>query len=445
MLTVAIVGRPNVGKSSLFNRLVGRRVAIVDETSGVTRDRLYTTVDWFGSRFQLIDTGGLVSDPDELEVTIEQQAQLALQEADLLLFTVDGQDGRMALDDFLVEKLRKTSKPVWIVVNKLDNDTMQTSWTEFSGYGLEPIFPISSLHKRGLDVLLDAICEFAASFSSDEQDAVPSTAIAIVGRPNAGKSSLVNALTGSQRSIVSDVPGTTRDSVDVALQWPVTRGDHTETRDIVLIDTAGIKRRRTVNTKLDAYSISRSEAAIRRSSVAILLLDASTGITATDKKIANLISDAGKGCVIGINKWDLIQGKYDQNSFSQWAYQELAFLSYAPLVFISALSGTNIDALINKACDVDLIASETITTGVLNRVMTQAFEGHSPPLINGKRLKYYYTTQTGTSPPRFLVFVNDPKRVSLTYTSYLIGKLRDAFGFEGSPIVLKWRARSHST
>jgi GTP-binding protein len=442
MLTVAIVGRPNVGKSALFNRLAGRRIAIVDETSGVTRDRLYTTIEWFGTCFQLIDTGGLVSDPDQLESFIERQAAFALEEADLLLFTVDGQAGRTSLDDVLVEKLRKASKPVWIVVTKIDNDALATAWTEFAGYGWGSIFSVSALHNRGITELLDALEQAAAGKSEEAEQEGAATAIAIVGRPNAGKSSLVNCLTGDERSIVSDIPGTTRDAVDVRMTWQYARDGHEEEKNIILIDTAGIKRRRTVSTKLDAYSIHRAEIAIKRASVAVLLLDATAGITVTDKKIANTIADAGTGCVIGINKWDLMQGKTSRSAFRDWVFQELPFLTYAPLIFISAKTGNNVPSLVNKACDVDLIGHETVTTGVLNRVVSQAFEQHPPPLIRGRRLKLYYATQTGTAPPRFLLFVNDPQRVKQTYTSYLVGRLRAAFGFEGSPIILNWRSRS---
>jgi GTP-binding protein len=289
--------------------------------------------------------------------------------------------------------------------------------------------------------LLDSLGEEAEKqVSQDEPEPVP-TAIAIVGRPNAGKSSLVNSLTGSERSIVSNIPGTTRDAVDVKMTWQYTRDTHEENKNLVIIDTAGIKRRRTINTKLDAYSIHRAEGSVKRASVAILLLDATAGITITDKKIANMIAEAGTGCVIGINKWDLMEGKMDRSAFRDWVFQEVPFLAYAPLVFISAKTGDNIAALVNKACDVDFIARETITTGVLNRVISRAYEQHPPPLIKGRRLKIYYATQTDSSPPRFLAFVNDPRRVKNTYNSYMTGKLRDAFGFEGSPIILNWRAR----
>jgi len=442
MLTVAIVGRPNVGKSALFNRLAGRRIAIVDETSGVTRDRLYTTIDWYGTFFKIIDTGGLVSDPDQLESFIEQQAAFALEEADLLLFAVDGQAGRTPLDDALVEKLRKTSKPVWIIVTKIDNDALGTAWTEFAGYGWNTVFSVSALHNRGVGALLDSLADEAGNYVSQDEPVIDETAVAIVGRPNAGKSSLINCLTGSERSIVSDIPGTTRDAVDVKMAWQYTRADHEETKNMILIDTAGIKRRRTVNTKLDAHSINRAERSVKRASIAILLLDATAGITVTDKKIANMIANAGTGCVIGINKWDLMQGLTDRKSFREWVYQELSFLTYAPLIFISAKTGENVADLVNKACEADLVARETITTGVLNRVVSRAFEKHPPPMIKGRRLKLFYATQTSTAPPRFLLFVNDPQRVKLTYTSYLISKMRDAFGFEGSPIILNWRSRT---
>ena len=441
MYKVAIVGRPNVGKSALFNRFAGRRIAIVDAQSGVTRDRLQIPIEWDGSHFVLIDTGGLVTEPDELEQHITHQVELALSEADLILFTVDGLEGRTAMDDDTANLLRKTGKPVWLVVNKVDTNEFKDVWIDFAGYGFEQTFSLSALHGMRIGELLDAISEVADKYEGDPEEEERPTAIAIVGRPNAGKSSYVNQLVGENRSIVSNIPGTTRDAVDVNIEWEYKIGEHVEKKDVMLIDTAGIKRGKTIKSKLDFYSINRAEKAIRRASVAILLCDASVGMTVTDKKIANVISTAGTGCVIGVNKWDLMEGKMDKKSYEKWVRSELPFLNYAPIVFISALTGDNVNRLVHKACDVDLAGKQLVTTGILNRLLHNAFEQTPPPVIKRRRLKFYYATQTGISPPHFLLFVNDPRRAKASYNNYLVNRLREAMGFEGSPIVVNFRAR----
>ncbi len=441
MKKVAIVGRPNVGKSALFNRLAGRNIAIVDAESGVTRDRLYSPVEWNHSCFQLIDTGGLVTSPDELETHITRQVELALSEADLLLFAVDGQEGRTPLDDEIAEKLRKINKPVWLVVTKIDNRKLENAWTEFSVYGWENSFSVSALHKLGTAPLLDALAEEASQDTDSIEIEEKPAYIAIVGRPNSGKSSLINIICGTERAIVSDMAGTTRDAVDSEINWNYHSNGHVEEKNIVLIDTAGVRRKRTVKSKLDAFSINRAESAINRASVAVLLTDASVGITVTDKKIANIVSEAGTSCIIGINKWDLMEGKMDKKSYEKWLRNEMPFLSYAPLVFLSALTGHNVEKLINRAFDINLSAQQVIGTGIINRILHKAFEDHPPPIIKKRRLKLFYATQVGVSPPRFLLFVNDPKRVRASYKNYVVNKLRASLGFEGAPILINWRAR----
>jgi len=441
MKKIAIVGRPNVGKSALFNRIAGRNIAIVDAESGVTRDRLYSPVEWNNSSFQIIDTGGLVTSPDALETHITHQVELALSEADLLLFAVDGQEGRTSLDDEIADKIRRIGKPVWLVVTKIDNSKMENAWTEFATYGWDIHYSVSSLHKLGIERLLDAL---AVNSSEDKLIIKPEDKpayIAIVGRPNAGKSSLINKISGEERTIVSEIAGTTRDAVDAEIKWDYENHGNQEEKNIVLIDTAGVRRKRTVKSKLDAFSIRRSEAAIKRSSVAILLTDASEGITVTDKKIANIVSEAGKSCIIGVNKWDLMEGKMDQKSYAKWLRTEISFLSYAPLVFLSAKTGDNVQKLVNRAIDINLSAQQTIGTGIINRILHNAFKEHLPPLIKKRRLKLFYATQVGISPPRFLLFVNDPKRVLASYNKYIINKLREALGFEGAPIFVKWKPR----
>ncbi len=441
MKKIAIVGRPNVGKSALFNRLAGRNIAIVDAESGVTRDRLYSPVEWNNSCFQVIDTGGLVSSPDKLETHITRQVELALSEADLLLFAVDGQEGRTPLDDEIADKIRRINKLVWMVVTKIDNHKMENAWTDFAIYGWDIHYSVSALHKRGIELLLDALAENSSADKDSIEIEEKPAYIAIVGRPNAGKSSLVNKICGEERTIVSDMAGTTRDAVDAEIKWNYHNRGNVEEKNIVLIDTAGVRRKRTVKTKLDAFSIRRAESAIKRSSVAIILTDASEGITVTDKKIANIVADAGKSCIIGVNKWDLMEGKMDQKSYEQWLRNEIHFLSYAPLVFLSAKTGNNVEKLINRAFDINLSAQQVIGTGIINRILHKAFEEHLPPLIKKRRLKLFYATQVGVSPPRFLLFVNDPKRVMPSYGKYIVNKLRAALGFEGAPILIKWKAR----
>ena len=446
MRTVAIVGRPNVGKSALFNRLVGQRIAIVDAASGVTRDRLYAQVEWQGATFQLVDTGGLALEPDEFEASIARQVQVAVEEADVILFAVVGQAGRTSQDDAVAARLRQANKPAWLIVTKIDNREMENDWTEFACYGFERWFNVSALQGRGIGELLDALTGALAEAPGTDAEAPEAeekpaeTAIAVVGRPNAGKSTLVNRLMGEERCIVSEVPGTTRDAVDVHLTLPGGGADGAA-RQVMLIDTAGIRLKKSMKTPLDIFAVHRAEKAIGRAQVAILLMDATAGVTTTDKKIAALVAEAGTGCVIGVNKWDLMQGKTDRTAYQQWIRQELPFLAYAPLVLLSALKGDQVGMLLRRACAVAEAAAQRITTGMLNHVLHAAFERSQPPLQQGKRLKFFYGTQVGTLPPRFLLFVNDPRRVQATYTSYVVNELRAAFGLEGTPVVLNWRVR----
>lgn len=439
LLRVAIVGRPNVGKSALYNRLAGSTLAIVDPTSGTTRDRLHTTVEWNGRVFELIDTGGLVRNPEELEAHIARQVACALEQADILLFVVDAQAGRTPMDDDVCERLRPLNKPVWLVINKCDNPSLRDAWSDFAAYALPQYFTVSALHGTGTGALLDAIAAHASDASLP--DRAPGPAIAIVGRPNAGKSSLVNCLLGEERTIVSNIPGTTRDSIDAQLTWHLPRRGAPQSLDITLIDTAGIRRKRAVNTTLESHSVRRAEAAIARASVAVLLIDAEAGVSVTDKKIAATISNAGRGCVIGINKWDLVKVRTDQRALIQWVRQELPFLSYAPIFCVSAHTGEGVQDLINRACKVDEAARRMQTTSKLNRVLHDAVAANEPPLVRGRRLRFFYATQCGTLPPRFVLFVNDPRLVQHAYENYIINRLRAAFHYDGTPILIAWRAR----
>lgn len=443
LFRVAIIGRPNVGKSALFNRLAGASLAIVDPTSGTTRDRLHTLVQWNGKTFELIDTGGLVADPDDLEAHITRQVNVALEKADLILFVVDAIAGRTPMDDVVWDRLRALQKPVWLVVNKCDNPALRTAWTEFAAYALPECFTVSALHGISTAPLLDALASRVTV--TETPNIVPGPAIAIVGRPNAGKSSLVNALLGEERTIVSDIPGTTRDAIDALLPWQLPGRTASSPVYITLIDTAGIRRKRAIHTTLEAHSVRRAEAAIDRASVAILLLDALAGVSVTDKKIAAAIADAGRGCVIGINKWDLVKDRVDKRALMQWLRQELPFLAYAPILCVSALTGEGIRELINRACRVDAAARRVQPTSKLNRVLHEAFSATDPPLVHGRRLRLFYATQCGTLPPRFLLFVNDPRLVVRSYENYLVNRLREKFHYEGTPILLAWRPRRQTS
>ncbi len=439
MLRVAIVGRPNVGKSALYNQLAGSTLAIVDPTSGTTRDRLHTKVEWQGRVFELIDTGGLVRDPEELEAHIARQVACALEQADLLLFVVDAQAGRTAMDDDVTARLRPLNKPVWLVVNKCDNPASRDAWAEFAEYGWAEHFEVSATHGLGTGALLDALAERAGTTAPADTPGGP--ALAIVGRPNAGKSSLINCLLGEERAIVSAVPGTTRDSVDARLMWEHPCRSGTQTLALTLIDTAGIRRKRTVNTTLEAHSVRRAEAAIARASVAVLLVDAAAGVSVTDKKIAATVAEAGRGCVIGVNKWDVVKDRTDQRSFIQWVRQELPFLAYAPIICVSAHTGEGVAELINRTCRVDAAGRRVQTTSRLNRVLHDAFARNEPAIQRGRKLKFYYATQCGTLPPRFVLFVNDVRLVQHTYENYIVNRVREAFHYDGTPIVIAWRAR----
>ena len=439
MTRFAIVGRPNVGKSALFNRLIGRRLAIVDAESGVTRDRLHVVTEWQGTHFALMDTGGLVSQPDELETHIAHQVAQAVAEADVLLFMVDGQCGRLPLDDEVAARVRAVNKPVWLVVSKADTQALDDAWTDFAEYGFARRFTLSALHGRGINTLLDAMAEVADDDVPTEAPAKIS--IAILGRPNAGKSSLLNALLGTDRAIVSPIAGTTRDAVDAHVEFEYTHKRATLREQIILIDTAGIRRKRTIKTPLEYYAIHRAEAALERASVAILLMDAEAGVTTTDKKIAALIAEAGKGCVIGVNKWDLMEKGTTTRAFTTWVRAELPFVAYAPLVFLSCHTGANVRPLVQRACSVHHSAHMRVSTGVLNERLQKIFATTTPPILRGKRLKYYYATQVSVAPPRIVLFVNDPERVQPAYAQYVTNQLRTSFDFTGAPVVLEWRKR----
>lgn len=436
---VAIVGRPNVGKSTLFNRLVGERVAIVEDEPGTTRDRVYGITDWRGIEFTIVDTGGLQDEAEistsslvEIARRTREQARSAIDEADVVVFLVDTTAGLNAGDYEVADLLRRTDKPTILVANKADNLSRRDDIVEFYSLGLGDPVAISSIHGTGTGDLLDLIVEALPEF--EELPEVEGPSIAIVGRPNVGKSRLLNALLGEERAIVSDVPGTTRDSLDTLLIW--------EGQPITLIDTAGIRRRGRVETGIEQFSVLRSMRAIDRSDVVLMVIDATEPFTAQDMHIAGYVEDQKKGIVIVLNKWDLIdKGPTTMEEFREEAREALDFMPYAPLVFISAKYGQRIDQAVNVALEVVAEREKHVSTSQLNKMLREAVAAHPPPSKQGKWIKFYYATQADVAPPTFIVFCNDPKQIHFSYRRYLENKLREVFGFIGSPIRISFRGR----
>ena len=436
---VAIVGRPNVGKSTLFNRLVGERRAIVEDIPGTTRDRLYGTTTWGGVDFTIVDTAGL-QEPSEIEAssTVEiaqmtrEQARSAIDEADVIVFMVDTKAGMTAGDHEVADMLRRTDKPTILVANKVDNINRKDMAVEFYELGLGDPMAMSSYHGVGTSDLLDRIVENLPHFEEEPEIAGPK--IAIVGRPNVGKSRLVNALIGEERSIVSDVPGTTRDSLDTHMEW--------NGRPLTLIDTAGIRRRGRIEQGIEHFSVLRSMRAIDRSDVVLLVVDSTEGFTAQDLHIAGYVEEQKKGIVVIVNKWDLIEkDSSTMDLYRDEAKRQLDFLPYAPLVFISAKFGQRVNRVLPTALEIAEQRERRIPTGQLNKVMKEAMDAHPPPSKPGRWLKLLYVTQADINPPTFVFFVNDPEMVHFSYQRYLENQFRAAFGFEGTPIKMVFRMR----
>ncbi len=440
---VAIVGRPNVGKSALFNRLVGRRVSIVHEQEGVTRDRVACEANWEGERFELLDTGGLghfgkqVS-PDEIIAGTEQQAEIAIADASFIIFVVDISTGLAPLDEEVARILHQSGRSVFLAANKADNPEREEGGDDFAQLGF-PVFPVSALHNRGLNELMEALIpELPHEENPTEETPLR---VAVVGRPNAGKSSYINRLLRDERVIVSDVPGTTRDSIEI----PFTIGKGETARHYQLIDTAGVQKDTRSKSAVDWFSNLRTQKSIERADVVVLVLDAETGPTTRDKKVAASIIEAQKGCILMMNKWDLALESEDeitQTKYLPALRDTLPFMGFAPVLFVSAKSGYNIKRSIEA---IDYVAAQTrteITTGVLNRVIQQAIEKYPPPIAKAKRLKVFYGTQSGTNPIYFKIFVNDPDYARSNWLAYLQNQLRAAFGLEGAPIFIKLVARS---
>ncbi|MFZ2642579.1 MAG: ribosome biogenesis GTPase Der [Verrucomicrobiia bacterium] len=442
---IAIVGRPNVGKSALFNRIVGKRIAIVHDEAGITRDRISVDTEWNGVPFTLLDTGGIglvkgEQTSDEIVTAMRQQARVAIQDAALIVLVVDSRDGVVPLDHEVVRQLRESGKLIFLAVNKVDSEKQQNLLVDFLSLGFKKVFPVSAIQGFGVDEMLDEAVKILPADLSEAGAQTPKTEvplkIAIVGRPNVGKSSLVNRLVRADRVIVSDMPGTTRDSVDVPFSVEVGG----ETRPYVLIDTAGIRPRKKVDTSVEFFSVRRAELSIERCDLAVLVLDATFGVSAQDKKIGGKILAANKGCILAVNKWDLI-GEKVQKDFIEQLHHILFFLDFAQVVFVSAKTGQGLSRLISAVHGVDHQLSQSITTGLLNRNMADAISARHPPARSGHRLKFFYATQVGTRPPHLLLFVNRPDLFTSSYRKYLSDRLRAAFGFQGCPIVISARAR----
>lgn len=431
---VAIVGRPNVGKSTIFNRLVGERISIVEDIPGVTRDRIYSQAEWLNTKFNLIDTGGIEIGDEPLLIQMRQQAEIAIDEADVIIFIVNAKEGITAADEEVAKLLFKSNKPVVLAVNKIDNPEMRDEIYEYYSLGFGEPFPISGAHGLGLGDLLDEVVGHFPQFEQEEVDE-DTIYFSLIGRPNVGKSSLVNALLNEERVIVSAIEGTTRDAVDTHL--------HREGQDYVIIDTAGMRKRGKVYESTEKYSVLRALRAIERSDVVLVLIDAETGIREQDKKIAGYAHDAGRGIVIVVNKWDTVEA--DEKTMKEYEEKIRAhfqFLDYAPVVFLSAKTKKRIHTLLPMVQVASENHAKRIPTNVLNDVIMDAIAMNPTPTVRGQRLKVLYATQVAAKPPAFVVFVNDPELMHFSYQRFLENKIRDAFGFEGTPIKIIARRRS---
>lgn len=424
---VAIVGRPNVGKSTFFNRIVGQRISIVEDTPGVTRDRLYADAEWCGHSFTLIDTGGLeIKSEDVMWSHIRAQAQIAVETADVIVFMLDGKTGLTHEDYEVAAYLRKSRKPILLVVNKLDNNEQHLLY-DFYELGLGEPIGISAGQAKGLGDVLDEIVKLTGKYETEEKE--EALKIAVVGKPNAGKSSLVNKLLGYDRVIVSDIAGTTRDAIDTRIKI----GD----KEYILIDTAGIRRKRSVEEDLEQYSVMRSLGAVRRADVCLIVIDSSEELSEQDVKIAGYVHEQGKPSVVVMNKWDVVEkDTYTIEKYNRKLKEELKFMDYFIPTYVSAKTGKRVDNLIKLAERAYENASRRISTGLLNDVLREAILTNEPPSKNGKHLKIYYVTEVSANPPTFVIFVNDDTLMHFSYRRYLENALRRSFDFEGTPIRL---------
>ena len=432
---VAVIGRPNVGKSTLFNVLAGERISIVKDTPGITRDRIYTDVTWLDRTFTLIDTGGI--EPESKDVILSQmrtQAQIAIDTADVIIFLVDVKQGLQDADSHVANMLRKSKKPVVLVVNKVDSfEKYQADVYEFYQLGIGEPYPISSVNRLGLGEMLDEVISYFPEYvEGEEEDEHPK--VAIVGKPNVGKSSIINRLTGENRVIVSDIAGTTRDAVDTEVTY--------NGKEYVLIDTAGVRRKSKIKEDLEHYMIVRTVSAVEKADVVVLVIDATEGVTDQDTKIAGIAHERGKAMIIAVNKWDLVE-KNDKtmNVFTKNIRDMLSFMPYAELLFVSAETGQRLPKLFEMIDVVMENHAMRVATGVLNEIMTEAVAMQQPPTDKGKRLRLYYITQVSVKPPTFVIFVNDKELMHFSYTRYIENRIRDSFGFRGTPLHFIIRER----
>lgn len=431
---VAIVGRPNVGKSTLFNKLAGKRIAIVEDTPGVTRDRIYAQAEWLNHNFTIIDTGGIEPESEDIIVAqMRRQAEMAIEMADVIMFIVDGKEGLTPADNEVALMLRKNKKPIVLVVNKIDRIEEEDNMYEFYNLGIGEPTTISASQALGLGDMLDKIVEnFPKGYQDEEEDEY--IRIAFVGKPNVGKSSLINKILGEERNIVSNIPGTTRDAIDSFLERDEDK--------FILIDTAGLRRRSKVKDQIERYSTVRTYAAIDRADVCILLIDAEEGISEQDKKIIGYAHELNKALMVVVNKWDLIEKETNtMNRFKKELQSELSFMSYAPYIFISAKTGQRVGKVLDLAKECYTNYSKRISTGVLNDVISKAVMMKEPPIVAMNRLKIYYVTQVATKAPTFVFFVNDPRTLHFSYERYLENQLRQSFDFTGTGIKMEFRER----
>lgn len=433
---VAVVGRPNVGKSTLFNALAGEKISIVKDTPGITRDRIYADVTWLDMCFTIIDTGGI--EPESKDIILSQmreQAQIAIDTADVIVFMVDVKQGLVDADSKVADMLRRSKKPVVLTVNKVDDfDKYMPDVYEFYQLGIGEPFPISSVNKLGFGELLDEITSYFDKDKAKEEEEDERTKVAIVGKPNVGKSSIVNKLIGENRLIVSDIAGTTRDAVDTEIVY--------NGKEYVFIDTAGLRRKNKIKEELERYMIIRTVSAVERADIVVLVIDATEGVTEQDAKIAGIAHERGKAAIIAVNKWDAIE-KDDKttNKFTQKIRQILSFMSYAEVTFISAVTGQRLNKLYELIDAVGENHAMRVATGVLNEILAEAVAMQQPPSDKGKRLRLYYITQVSVKPPTFVIFVNDKELMHFSYTRYIENQIREAFGFRGTPLKFIIRER----
>lgn len=432
---VAIVGRPNVGKSTLFNVLAGEKIAIIKDVPGVTRDRIYADCQWRGSTFQVIDTGGIEPESDDIILKqMRRQAELAMDIADVIVFITDVKAGVTVSDEEVAQMLRKTKKPVILVCNKCDRvGNPPDELYEFYNLGLGDPLPISAGKKLGIGELLDEIYENFGEVTTEIEDD-ETIRVAVIGKPNAGKSSLINRILGEERVIVSDIAGTTRDAIDSYFE-----NSHGK---YIFVDTAGIRRKNKVYDQLEKYSVLKAKSAIEKANVCLIMIDATEGVTEQDEKIAGLAHEAGKGVIIVINKWDLVEKETRTlENYKKQVYDRLSYLTYAPIIFVSTVTGQRVDKLFEMINEVDKQNSQRVPTGLLNDVLADAITITQPPSDKGKRLKVYYMTQVSTRPPTFVIFVNSKELMHFSYVRYIENHLRKQFGFKGTPIHMIIRER----